>query len=106
MKPPSSVANESNAARESHDLRSPVYDPLKIRPVWCILELLPVYTTFQDPQGKWHRRFGANLGRPRTIWGSAEPLVHVSVKDRMEAGIGYIPRARFLEGIKSARWTK
>ncbi|KAG9004940.1 hypothetical protein FRB94_001978 [Tulasnella sp. JGI-2019a] len=106
LEPPRNVEGETDAQRHAHDLKSKIYDPLKITPIWWVLEILPMYQKYMDAKGKWHRTFRSNFGRPRTIWSPEEPYLHVAVKERMEAGIGYKPRARLVKGLDKARWTQ
>jgi len=100
------VEGETEEQRQRHDVLSPVHDELKLMPLWWILEVLPMLETYQDEKGKWHRIVRINLGRPRRILSTAEPKLHISVKQRMEAGIGYKPKAKMLKGIKNAKWTE
>uniref|UniRef100_A0A0W0G4G1 T6SS Phospholipase effector Tle1-like catalytic domain-containing protein n=1 Tax=Moniliophthora roreri TaxID=221103 RepID=A0A0W0G4G1_MONRR len=79
--------------RELADLLSPIHDPLSMKPLWWILEIVPL---FQRTGGS----LGINWGRGRVI---PEPrpdervLVHRSVQFRMEAadrrGTRYEPKA-------------
>ncbi|KAG8864649.1 hypothetical protein FRB96_005153 [Tulasnella sp. 330] len=106
LEPPHNVENELDAERQAHDLRSKIYDPLKTKPAWWILEVIPMFNPYMDCNGRWHQTFGANFGRPRKIKSEEGPYLHVTVKERMESGIGYKPRARLMEGIDKARWTQ
>ena len=40
-----------------HDAVSPLYDQLKISPIWYLLEILPIRQNYQDHTGEWHRRW-------------------------------------------------
>ncbi|KAG8869008.1 hypothetical protein FRB97_001674 [Tulasnella sp. 331] len=95
-----------NVERQALDLRSKFYDPLKTKPAWWILEVIPMFNRYMDCNGRWHQTFGANFGRPRKIKSEEGPYLHTTVRERMESGIGYKPRARFMEGIDKARWTQ
>ena len=37
------------------DALQPIYDQLKINPLWWILEIIPLTYSYQDAQGKWHK---------------------------------------------------
>ncbi|KIO32976.1 hypothetical protein M407DRAFT_210389 [Tulasnella calospora MUT 4182] len=100
------VAGESDEERQRHDVLSPVHDELKRMPLWWILEVLPMIKAWQNEKGEWHRELHINFGRSRRITSTEEPVLHISVKQRMEAGIGYKPRAKMLKGIQHARWTE
>ncbi|KAG8870815.1 hypothetical protein FRB98_001320 [Tulasnella sp. 332] len=95
-----------NVERQAHDLLSKFYGPLKTKPAWWILEVIPMFNRYMDCNGRWHQTFGANFGRPRKIKSEEGPYLHVIVRERMESGIGYKPGARFMEGIDKARWTQ
>ncbi|KAG8953853.1 hypothetical protein FRC04_001483 [Tulasnella sp. 424] len=100
------VAGETDEQRQRHDVLSPVHDELKRMPLWWILEVLPMVKAWQNENGEWERGLQVNFGRPRRIVSTEEPMLHISVKQRMEAGIGYKPRAKMLKGIQRARWTE
>jgi hypothetical protein len=40
------------------DALEPIYDQLKLNPLWWILEILPMTFTWQDASGKWQSTFG------------------------------------------------
>jgi len=40
---------------DSVDALQPLYDELKIQPLWWILELLPLSYVYQDEHCVWHR---------------------------------------------------
>ncbi|KAG8958743.1 hypothetical protein FRC00_002339 [Tulasnella sp. 408] len=100
------VAGESDEERRRHDVLSPVHDELKRMPLWWLLEVLPMIKAWQNERGEWQRELRINFGRARRITATEEPVLHISVKQRMEAGIGYKPRAKMLKGIQHARWTE
>ncbi len=106
---------------ELKDSLSPLYDQLKLRRAWWILELLPMEFKFQNSRNQWKSWFGcafpllflnfahqissSNLARPRYIPDQHREVikVHRSVKLRMQAqakhmynGKQYSPKA----GIK------
>lgn len=77
------------------DATAPMFDQLRERPGWWILEFLPVYTYKQDEEGKWHKTLKWNRGRPREI-SSPNPVFHSSVLLRQTRGPdGYRPRAKW-----------
>ncbi|KAJ7481689.1 hypothetical protein FB451DRAFT_134549 [Mycena latifolia] len=49
------------------DALSPMYDQLKLKPFWWILELIPMSFRSQQRDDRWVSKFRANLGRPRKI---------------------------------------
>ncbi|KAG9048238.1 hypothetical protein FS837_000437 [Tulasnella sp. UAMH 9824] len=100
------VSGESDEERRRHDVLSPVHDELKRMPLWWLLEVLPMIKAWQNEKGEWKRELRINFGRARRITATEEPVLHISVKQRMEAGIGYKPRAKMLKGIQHARWTE
>ncbi|KAG8981418.1 hypothetical protein FRB90_007270 [Tulasnella sp. 427] len=100
------VAGESDEERQRHDVLSPVHDELKRMPLWWVLEVLPMIKSWQNENGEWQRGLQVNFGRARRIVSTEEPTLHISVKQRMEAGIGYQPKAKTLKGIKHAKWTE
>ncbi|KAG8900190.1 hypothetical protein FRB99_006190 [Tulasnella sp. 403] len=77
----------------SLDANAPMYDQLKRKPIWWILELLPLWQYYQDPSGHWHEGLYWNLGRPRNIE-DERPFFHSSVKLREN----YKPRAKLPRG--------
>ncbi|KZS86926.1 hypothetical protein SISNIDRAFT_491486 [Sistotremastrum niveocremeum HHB9708] len=76
---------------------SPMFDQLAIRPLWWILEFLPVKDRKQRAKDKaWYDSLLINLGRARQVPDHLEEIhVHRSVKMRMDA-MGYTPKARGL----------
>ena len=50
------VPHQSAAERQRQDVISPIYDQLKRKPLWWILEILPTVESYQDQNGTWHRR--------------------------------------------------
>ncbi|KAL0063363.1 hypothetical protein AAF712_009758 [Marasmius tenuissimus] len=84
---------------ELRDATAPMYDQLKLKPVWWLLELLPMEFRYQRGDAKWVSWFGMNLARPRFIPKQKTRgfKVHRSVQSRMEASQDkrYIPRALF-----------
>ncbi|KAG8905233.1 hypothetical protein FRB99_000400 [Tulasnella sp. 403] len=100
------VEGETDDERQYEDLISPLYDELKLNPAWWLLEILPMAKSYQDAAGKWHKHLTINFGRARKIWYTDEPKLHISVKERMEAGIGYTPRAHMFKGIECAKWVE
>ncbi|TEB40147.1 hypothetical protein FA13DRAFT_1808407 [Coprinellus micaceus] len=81
------------------DATAKVYDKLKIKPFWWILEVLPMSYVWQDKNGIWRKTFKWHLGRGRTIE-SHKPQIHESVKIRQEQ-MDYKPKARWEEGSET-----
>ncbi|KAJ7483420.1 hypothetical protein FB451DRAFT_1393527 [Mycena latifolia] len=98
------------------DALSPMYDQLKLKPLWWILEILPMSFRSQELDDRWVTKVRANLGRPRKIPHQSSPedpdhphhenkppvtlYVHRSVQTRREARdskgrIQYMNRAHF-----------
>lgn len=85
-------ASSSRPDLDSLDALQPLHDPLKKKPVWWILEFLPLSWTWQDEQGKWHRQWRFNMGRGRHIEGV--PTIHHTVRERMDnVDLKYKPKA-------------
>jgi hypothetical protein len=103
--PPNTASTLTNASTlttlttpeiELGDTVSPIYDQLRIAPVWWFLELLPIRHKFQDRNNVWHRYISCNFGRARHIPHQSDGFkVHRSVKIRMEQDPTYRPRAEF-----------
>ncbi|KXN83389.1 hypothetical protein AN958_01526 [Leucoagaricus sp. SymC.cos] len=101
--PPPFLGSEEE--EEFHDALSPAYDQLKIKKAWWILEILPLYLSYQRGDNEWVTRVGSNLARPRFIPKQITSgiKVHRSVRLRMEAqyenekkkGKQYKPKAHF-----------
>ena len=103
------------------DAIAPIYDQLKIQPLWWLLELLPIKSTWQEADGTWKSKwrcaimnsfpppndtltfwclphFSINFGRGRTIR-DEHPNFHVSVRQRIAASeLNYKPRATWTAG--------
>ena len=43
--------------RDKIDALQPIYDSLKITPIWWVLEIMPMTYVWQDKDGYWHRTF-------------------------------------------------
>ncbi|KAI0755060.1 hypothetical protein C8Q80DRAFT_407644 [Daedaleopsis nitida] len=79
----------------------PIYDQLKIKPSWWLLEILPLSYTYQDASGNWVRKWWIHLGRGREIMDPA-PKFHVTVQERMQdADLKYTPRAKWTAGSET-----
>ncbi|TFK33598.1 hypothetical protein BDQ12DRAFT_690919 [Crucibulum laeve] len=92
----------SEEHEELHDAMSPKYDQLSLKPMWWILEILPLNLRYQKGNNEWVSYIGrSNMGKPRFIPKQAKNgvKVHRSVKLRMEAehervkGKKYVPKA-------------
>jgi len=87
---------ESLEERERKDALAPIHDSLKERPVWWILELIPLMRTWQDKDGTWLNALTINRGRGRKIPpGAIPPKFHKSVQIRMKEHKDYKPQARW-----------
>ncbi|KAJ2929449.1 hypothetical protein H1R20_g7642, partial [Candolleomyces eurysporus] len=74
------------------DAVQPIYDQLKLKPLWWILEIMPLTYMGQDKDGVWHKMFGWHLGRGRKIEDN-RPCFHETVRIRMvDSSLGYKPR--------------
>ncbi|KAJ7615876.1 hypothetical protein FB45DRAFT_757594 [Roridomyces roridus] len=105
----------SEEEEELYDSLAPIYDGLKLEPLWWILELIPMRFRHQRSDWTWESNYYANLGRPRRIphqrpaeedpnhYEDSKPSVtlkvHRSVETRRMArdakGRAYVNRARF-----------
>ena len=107
--------------QQKQDAMAPIYDQLKIQPLWWLLELLPIKSTWQEADGTWKSKwrcaimssfpppndtltfwclphFSINFGRGRTIR-DEHPNFHVSVRQRIAASeLNYKPRATWTAG--------
>ncbi|KAF9525476.1 hypothetical protein CPB83DRAFT_859308 [Crepidotus variabilis] len=72
------------------------HSAFKKRPLWWLLEILPLHYSYQAPDGEWHRELSINLGKGRKIR-EEQPIFHASVKTRM-LHEKYTPKARWKEG--------
>lgn len=97
------------------DATSKIYDKLKIKPLWWILEIFPMSYMWQDKNGVWHKtwkcvylfvcqcialahRHGRwHLGKGRKIDEAVQPKFHESARIR-QAEMDYKPKARWEEG--------
>ncbi|KAG8971592.1 hypothetical protein FRC05_010938 [Tulasnella sp. 425] len=67
----------------STDANADKHDQLMKKPIWLVLEYIPIFQYYQDGEGTWHWRFRWNARRPREIYDS-NPLFHSSVKLRKD----------------------
>ncbi|RDB14791.1 hypothetical protein Hypma_016547 [Hypsizygus marmoreus] len=85
------IAEKVEVISEEHeDLRdalSPMYDQLKLKRAWWLLEVLPLNLRYQRGDNEWVSYVGSNFARPRFIpkQHSNGVKVHRTVKQRMEA---------------------
>ena len=49
--------NADVAALDARDAILPIYDHLRIYPLWWILEIIPLLYTYQNAEGKWITTF-------------------------------------------------
>jgi len=77
------------------DVRADIHDQLKAQPMWWLLEMLPMKSTWQDANGTWKSEWGINFGRGRKIR-DAQPNFHDSVRQKMAlAEPSYKPKAKW-----------
>ncbi|KAJ3504634.1 hypothetical protein NMY22_g17855 [Coprinellus aureogranulatus] len=92
-KPPAHTSAQFLGSEEEEELLdalSPIYDQLKIKWSWWILELIPLNMRYQGSDDKWVNEFGINHAKPRHIPEQNDNLdnvvkVHRSVQTRMQA---------------------
>ncbi|KAF8074124.1 hypothetical protein FPV67DRAFT_1480849 [Lyophyllum atratum] len=83
-------ANNEVVNEELEDLKdalSPIYDQLKIKRRWWVLEILPLNLRYQNGNNEWVSYFSSNMAKPRFIpkqHGNGVN-VHRTVKLRMDA---------------------
>ena len=86
---------ESEEELDLHDALAPIYDQLALSWWWWILEVIPLRQRRQKSDDSWVTWFAWNWGRGRVIPRQAAKgvRVHRSVKMRLDAGGGYVPKA-------------
>lgn len=78
------------------DARTKVYDQLKLKRWWWLLEYLPMRERRQNTDGSWKKKWHINRGRSRIVPQEDPLYVHHSVKLRMDdPGLRYEPKLRF-----------
>lgn len=116
------TVEEQNWPREE-DVLADIHDELKIKPVWWLLEFLPIKFQWQDPDGTWKSKWGyvlvkshllnqptltgaiilfyrINVGRGRQIR-DPQPNFHDSVRQRMAVSeLNYKPKAQWTPGTE------
>ena len=112
------VETAEQARLRQQDVQANVNDELKRKPLWWLLEFLPVKFTWQESDGTWKSRWGyvcikfrtptqnsdrdfsfrINVGRGREIR-DPRPVFHESVRQKME-GSKYKPRAKWTPGTE------
>ncbi|KAL4250658.1 hypothetical protein ABKN59_005360 [Abortiporus biennis] len=93
--------NDSTTTQPDIDALQPIYDQLKIDPLWWLLEIIPLTYSYQDGKGVWHKKLSIHFGRARHI-PDIKPNFHVSVKERInDAELKYKPRAVWKTGTES-----
>ncbi|KAJ7720856.1 hypothetical protein DFH07DRAFT_304164 [Mycena maculata] len=116
--PPEKPSCGMEEEEDLKDALSPIYDQLKLKPFWWILEVIPMSFRSQRLDDKWNWEVYANRGRPRSIPHQRQHVadpdhphykedhkpvvnlkVHRSVETRRAArdakGRPYVNRARF-----------
>ena len=86
------------------DALAPMYDQLVLNRWWWILEIIPLRQRWQRGDNRWVTQFAWNWGRGRVIPRQAQQgvKVHRSVKTRMNAQGGYVPKANM--NLSSVTW--
>ncbi|KDR69942.1 hypothetical protein GALMADRAFT_76620 [Galerina marginata CBS 339.88] len=73
-------------AKDATDCVAKVWDQLQMQRAWWALEVLPMLTTYQRPDGVWVRKRVRNFGQGRYIpFSKNKVLVHISVQERINA---------------------
>ena len=52
---------EGHTFPRGHDFQAKIHDEMKANPGWWILEILPVKSRYQRPDGRWASKFGYTL---------------------------------------------
>ncbi|KAI0632336.1 hypothetical protein C8Q77DRAFT_1125094 [Trametes polyzona] len=83
------------------DALQPIHDALKKTPTWWLVEIIPTWYPWQDASGKWKTRFWFHLGRGRQVPVDVPPMIHGTVRMRMEdPTLQYTPRAQWKRGTE------
>ena len=112
---------ESQTSLREQDILAPIHDQLNAKPLWWILELLPMKFEWQEADGSWKSKWRyappfqhrtsfhrstlipflrINFGRGREIR-SDPPVFHESVRQRMAApDLKYKPKATWTTGAE------
>ncbi|KAF8335121.1 hypothetical protein F5887DRAFT_989621 [Amanita rubescens] len=82
---------DHDGVRHINDIVDIIFDPLILCWFWWILEVYPLFSTYQDRKGNWRR---ANWGRGRHIpFYENKIYVHKSVECRIDSKEKYTPKA-------------
>ncbi|EIW81218.1 hypothetical protein CONPUDRAFT_104467 [Coniophora puteana RWD-64-598 SS2] len=86
---------------EFRSATSPLHDSLKEKPIWWLLEIIPLPFSWQSADGKWHKKWSIHLGKGRDI-PNPNPNFHYTVKERMEyKPLNYKPKAIYNYGFEN-----
>ena len=93
---------------ELADALAPIYDQLKLKRWWWILEIIPIWNKCQTEAGKWiTSRWNLGMGRRIPNQATMGQKVHRSVKMRLDSmykdGKKYWPYARGFD-LKYVTW--
>jgi hypothetical protein len=61
---------------QEQDVLTDIHDQLKIKPVWWLLETMPMKFTWQDPDGTWKSKWGY-AHTNSTLWSNEPSLICV-----------------------------
>ncbi|KAJ7206403.1 hypothetical protein GGX14DRAFT_367258 [Mycena pura] len=98
---PTLFVHKTEEELDRADALAPLYDQLRLRWFWWLLELIPLRHRYQRGDNAWMSYVAWNMGRGRFIPKQQEKgvRVHRSVKTRLEAqtesGRAYKPKAAF-----------
>ena len=97
--------DERDASLDKVDALEPTHDELKLKPIWWVLEVIPLPFSWQDAKGFWHRRWRANFGHGRYVNESTPLLFHETVRMRMQdTALSYTPKAQYEKGTETYVW--
>ncbi|KAG8986423.1 hypothetical protein FRB90_004006, partial [Tulasnella sp. 427] len=88
-----SVSSRRREPTETEDANAQWHDMLEKKPLWNILEWLPLHNSWAKPDGQRDPGWGWNRGRTRSIE-HLIPNLHKSIKLRMAGEAGYDPASR------------
>jgi len=104
LKVPTTIGQDTSTSEDvnalnAEDALQPIADNLSKNRLWWILEVLPMWYSFQNTEGKWVTMFGPHFGRGRQLPPGA--LFHTSVERCMEdPNLKYKPRAWYEHGME------
>ncbi|KAH8114493.1 hypothetical protein DFH11DRAFT_1594792 [Phellopilus nigrolimitatus] len=87
---PGPQPSAKDATSDATDAQQPLHNELRAKPLWWILEVIPLPFTWQDAAGAWHERWEFHMGRGRYVNTSGPLLFHETVKMRMADTAKYV----------------